>query len=69
VLILLDRALDADAFLAEVDAAGVAVPARVKSARKPWSCVICMTVPTCRAWTARVAGRASGSGSTRVYGG
>ena len=49
MLILLDRAFDANAFLGVVAATGALLLARAKSTRPSWA--TCPTAPTCRSWT------------------
>ena len=48
MLILLDRAFDANAFLREVAATGALLLARAKSTRHPPCWATCRTAPTCR---------------------
>jgi hypothetical protein len=52
MLLLVDRAFDGNAFLAEVHATGAMLLARARSGRNPPSCGTCPTAPTSPAWTA-----------------
>jgi hypothetical protein len=65
MVILLDRAFDAAAFLAEITATGAMLLARPgpPASRRSWP--TCPTAPICRGWTARMARRDSGCGSSK----